>query len=193
MRRPVKDFVAFAFASVLCGYAAWSGQQYVAIASLIAVLCVLYKKTLSRTAEIGLGLLGRTTRAKYGDFEMQVDRMVLSSLVTSTSIPDWAKEFLSEMGARHLGLLLTLSKTERLRISPAVIRSLRELRDLGLVEHDQDTIGESEYAWLSGAGRDLVAVLSSSSVLERSATEVAVKSSHPSTDAMSRPTQSDKS
>jgi hypothetical protein len=160
MNRPIKDFVAFVFASVLCGYAVWAGLQSVAIASMLAVLCVLYKPTASRAAEIGLGLLGRTSRAKYGDFEMEVERMVLGPLVQSPSVPMWAKALLSDMGAKHLGLLLALSKSDRIRINSAVVGSLRELRNIGLVEHDQGSLAGSEWVWLSSAGRDLVNALS---------------------------------
>ena len=172
MKRPVKDFVAFAFASLVCGYAVWAKLQSVAIASMLVALCVLYKPTVSRAAEIGLGLLGRTSRAKYGDFEMEVERMVLGPLVQSSSIPAWAKGLLSEMGARHLGLLLALSKSDRIRINRAVIGSIRELRNLGLVEHDQDSLAASEWAWLSSAGRDLINALTGDARLDAGGTTI---------------------
>ena len=187
MKRPIKDFVAFAFAAAVCGYAVWSGLQSVAIASMIIALCVLYKPTASRAAEIGFGLLGRTSRAKYGDFEMEMERMVLGPLVQSPSIPVWAKGLLSEMGARHLGLLLALSKAERIRINPAVIGSLRELRNLGLIEHDDAVLAKSEFVWLSSAGRDLSNALSGETPLDsntRIAAEHGVLGNSPSKQAL---------
>lgn len=166
MKRPLKDFVAFTLAAVVCGYAVRFGLQSVAIASMVVALCVLYKPTASRAADIGIGLLGRTSRAKYGDFEMEVERMVLGPLVESPNIPVWAKGLLSEMGARHLGLLLALAKSERVRVNPAVIGSLRELRNLGLIEHDRDSLAGSEFVWLTSAGRDLKSALSGHAPLD---------------------------
>jgi hypothetical protein len=130
MNRPIKDFVAFLFASIVCGYAVWAGLQSVAVAGMLAALCVLYKPTVSRAAEIAFSLLGRTSRAKYGDFEMEVDRMVLGPLVQSPSIPVWAKGLLSEMGARHLGLLLALSNQI---VSGSIRQSLAVFANCGIL------------------------------------------------------------
>ena len=159
MKRPIKDFVAFVFVSAVCSYAIWSGLQSVAIMSMIFAFCILYKPTISRAAEISLNLLGRTSRAKYGSFEMEVEQIMLGTLIQSPNVPNWVKALLSEMSSRHLGLLLALSKAERIRINHAVIGSLRDLRSLGLLEHDQSSMSKSEFAWLSAAGHDLVKAL----------------------------------
>lgn len=157
--RPAKDYVAFLCGVAVCGLGIYQGLQLVGIAGLVTVLCVLYKPVLSRGANIALALLGRASRAKYRDFEMDVSRTSLSVIADLPDLPPWARGVLSAMEPGHLGLLLAVSKAERMPISGGTQQSLRDLRNLGLIEHDRQSLSGSSYVWLNSAGRDLLAAI----------------------------------
>lgn len=159
MNRPAKDYVAFLCGVAVCGLGIYQGLQIVGIAGLLTVLCVLYKRTISRGAEAAITLLGRASRAKYRDFEVDVGRTSVGALVDLPHLPPWARGVLSAMEPRHLGLLLAVSKAERMPLSTGTEQSMRDLRNLGLIEHDQHSLGGSSYVWVSSAGRDLLATI----------------------------------
>jgi hypothetical protein len=138
MRKP-KDILAFVLSAVLCGYATWRNLQLVAVAGFVGALCVVYKSTVARAAEIMLDLLGRLTQAKCGDFEVQVGRDSIGG-VLGADAPAWVRTVLGSMTSNHVGLVLAIRKSGSLKVTGGVLKGLRELRSLGLIEHDGSTL-----------------------------------------------------
>jgi hypothetical protein len=155
MTRPPKDILAFLLSAALCGYATWRNLQFVAIAGFIGVLCVVYKPTVVRAAEILLELLGRLTQAKYGGFEVQVGRESVGEIL-SADAPAWVRSVLGSMTSSHVGLVLAIDKSGSLRVTGGVLKALRGLRGLGLIEHDGPTLAGSSHVQLTALGKDVV-------------------------------------
>lgn len=154
MRRPAKDFYAFALSVGLCGFAVWKELQWVAVAAFVAALCVTYKPTVVRLLNIVLQILGRVTRAKVGDLEIQVGGEVVGRLLAADA-PFGMQSVVSAMGASHVGFMLAIEKSGKIKVTGGILKWLRELRNLGLIEHDEPEIGTSSQVWLSEFGRSV--------------------------------------
>ena len=158
MKRRPKDILAFLLSGVLCGYATWRNLQFVAIVAFVGALCVVYKPTVVRAAEIALDLLGRITQAKYADLEFHVGRDAIGG-VLGADAPAWMRAVLSSMTSNHVGLVLAVHKSGDLKVTGGLLKGLRELRSLGLIEHDGPTLGGANQVHLTALGEDVVSHL----------------------------------
>lgn len=74
----------------------------------------------------------------------------------------WVKILSARLEPSQIGLLIRLNNNEKYKFPRALIASLRKLREAGLVEHDADTMENSEYVWLTALGEEFADHLKSS-------------------------------
>lgn len=60
------------------------------------------------------------------------------------------------MTSNHVGLVLAVHKSGALKVTGGVLKGLRELRALGLIEHDGSTLAGSGHVRLTALGDDVV-------------------------------------
>ncbi|MCK9386427.1 MAG: hypothetical protein M0Q15_17595 [Nevskia sp.] len=155
----MKTFLAFVICIATCGYAAYRGLQWLAMAALFGALCVLYKQWLSRAFATALDLLKNTTEAKLGALEIRTEKRITELAIRLDRTPVWVNAVLSQLSSEEVGLLLSVTRQRTYTPSAATKKHLRSLRDRGLIEHDKSTLEDSSVVWSTSLGQELTNAL----------------------------------
>ena len=85
-----------------------------------------------------------------------------SKLTVSQSA--WMNVILSKLEPEHLGLLLTIQKDGKHSPINASKEKLRDLRALGLLKHNTDSMEKSTEVWLTDLGNEIATTLTTKSL-----------------------------
>lgn len=139
----------------------FQGLQFFAVICLLIAAGLYYKHVGQRLVEVAIDATKRTQSAKVGGVELTIGQSGFELDQFFGTAPDWVKTTLTGLEPGHIGLLILLGKSEKIAITPALEKSLRELRARGLVLHEMPTLGASSTAWLSQTGRQVVDCIAS--------------------------------
>jgi len=134
----------------------FQGLQFFAVVCLLIAAGLYYKHIGQRLVEVAIDATKRTQSAKVGGVELTIGQSGFELDQFFGTVPDWGKTTITGLESGHIGLLILLGKSEKITITPALERSLRELRARGLVLHEMPTLAASSTAWLSQTGRQVV-------------------------------------
>jgi hypothetical protein len=156
----IRNILSFIILVILCAYAAWKEMQTLATVCIFLILCILYIELVNKAFNIVFSLAKQTKQAKFRNFEFQltdINKQVIMDCIE----PDkkWAKAIISDLNATHIALLLAIHKEGSLKCSDQIKNNLRDLRDKGLLEHDKDSIKNSDIVWLSDLGNELAGTI----------------------------------
>ena len=154
-----KKVIAFIIVFVLCGYSAWKGMQTLAIVSIALLFCILYMDQVKQAVKIAFALAKQTKQAKFKDFEINLTdpfRQIILDCVP----PDkqWAKAIVSDFTSAHIALLIAINKAGTFKCAEAIKSGLRDLRDKGLLDHNNDSMAKADIVWLTELGKELVLI-----------------------------------
>jgi hypothetical protein len=154
-----KKIIAFIIVFILCGYSAWKGMQTLAIVSIALLFCILYMDQVKQAVKIGLALAKQTKQAKFKDFEINLAdpfRQVIIDCIPPDKL--WAKAIVSDFTSAHIALLIAINKAGTFRVAEPIKSGLRDLRDKGLLDHNNDSIKNADTVWLTELGKELVLI-----------------------------------
>ena len=154
-----KKVIAFIIVLILCGYSAWKGMQTLAIVSITLLFCILYMDQVKEAVKIGFALAKKTKQAKFKDFEINLTEP-FRQVILDCIPPDkqWAKAIVSDFTPAHIALLIAINKAGIFKCAAAIKGGLRDLRDKGLLDHDNDSISNADTVWLTELGKELVLI-----------------------------------
>lgn len=155
LRRYVPPLIALALAVL----GVFQGLQFFAVICLLMAAGLYYKHIASRLVEVAIDATKRTQSAKVGSVELTIGQSGLELDQFFETAPAWMKSTLTGLEPGHIGLLVLLGQSEKIAITPALEKSLRELRARGLVLHEMPTLAASSTAWLSQTGRHVVELI----------------------------------
>lgn len=136
-------------------------MQILAVGSLVALIAVVYGDTTRRATVMALDLMTKTG-AKYGPFEIQLEKRMNDFSKQMEHAPDWAQLTASKLDSGHIGLVLFLNKHGEYKLpSSSRLRDrMRELRECGLISHDAQSLKEASYVRLTEFGADFAKEIS---------------------------------
>jgi hypothetical protein len=156
--RTKKTFTAILL-MVVIGCAIWQKLQVVAVASLVGLIALLYEGHAHGALDVCLELLSNAKQARYGDFEIQIEKRLkdFSDLAVKRSVG--IQVLLSQLDGQHVSLLLAIAKSGHYSPPETVKDKLRQLRNQGLLCHNATSMREANDVWLSPLGDELARVL----------------------------------
>lgn len=145
---------------IVLGLAIYRSMQFLAIASLVATLVIVFENHARQLYQLGVEMIGNARHAKLGQFEISLrDGSPLDASVFLTA-PPWVKVALPTLTSSEVGLLVELSMREGgFAVTDALKRQLRNLRNAGLLDHNKETLEESTEVSLTQAGSEIAAWL----------------------------------
>jgi hypothetical protein len=155
--RTIKKIVAALVLIALCSYSTWKGMQTLSIVALILFLCTLYSNKVIILYDLFLSLARHAKQAKFGNLEVSIgDSFKQAVLDNINSNKEWVKAIVSDLTPTHLTILLAINLAGEYHCGHHIKNTLRELRAKGLIEHNKDTLENSDIVWLTDIGRELV-------------------------------------
>ena len=145
----------------LCVYATWKSMQTLAIVATFLFLSSLYTHQVKRLLEIFFVLVKQTKQAKFGNLEVNLkDNPLKQTVLDNLSIEkEWIRVIVSDLTPTHISLLLAINKVGRFQFNYQMINTLRDLRDKGLIQHNDVTIAGSNTVWLTEIGNEVVNII----------------------------------
>jgi hypothetical protein len=140
-------------------YATWQKLQIVAIVSIILLIGVLYKNLARKAIDIIFSLTKNTKQAKFGQLEINIEKKLAEYSKSAVTQSVWMNVILSKLDPEHLGLLLTIQKDGKHTAIKASKSKLRDLRALGLLRHNNETMEASTEVWLTELGNEIATTL----------------------------------
>ena len=146
---------------LLCAYATWKCMQTLAIVAILLFLASLYTHHVKKLLDIFFILVKQTRQAKFGNLEVNLKDDPLKQAIFENLGIDraWAKAIISDLTPTHIGLLLAINKAGHFHCSNQIKNTLRDLRAKGLLQHNKETIADSDTLWLTDIGNDLVNII----------------------------------
>jgi|GEM_PF-6904477 len=145
----------------LCAYSTWKNMQTLAIVAICLFLASLYTYHIKKLLDIFFILVKQTKQAKLGNLEVNLRDDPLKQAISENLGIDkaWAKAIISDLTPTHIGLLLAINKAGHFQCSNQIKNTLRDLRAKGLLQHNAETIADSDTVWLTDIGNDLVNII----------------------------------
>jgi hypothetical protein len=167
--KDIRHVAAFVASMIICGVAIWREMQILAIFAFLMSFLTVYRRHAKLVFDLGLSLLGRTTRAKLGDLELQIDDKVINLTERLERKAGDLRMLVDGLNGDHIGWLINIHKVGKYEPSDAIKEKLRPLRNRGLLVHDSNSMHEAKYVWLTALGEELATVLlTTSPELDRS-------------------------
>ena len=158
----IKRIAALAILLVLGAYSIYSGMQTMAVGCMCLFIALMYKEKSKKVFDTVVELLATTKQAKWGNLEVILEKKLDAIGATSGSMARkvaWAQAILSTLTAKEIGLLLSISKVERFDAVVGIMGGLRNLREVGLIQHNEPTMAGSTQVWLTDLGKELTEML----------------------------------
>jgi hypothetical protein len=146
------------FVAATC-YAMYKELQAVAIAAMVGVLLTFGWRQIKLLRDALIPMVASAKRAKISGFEVELRDPTSEISKVLTTQPSWVRYVLSELQPKNLGVLFLLKDKGKYVFPGALRDSLTPLRNAGLVEHNAEALRDSNTAWLSPLGADLVSRL----------------------------------
>ena len=160
MLSKIKDAGIFLLLLAIVAYAMYRSEQTIAGIALILLAVTSYKNMVKPFVARAEAFARRLDYAKFRDVELRADRQAaeLERLdgLQLTLIQD---SILRNLEPDLYGVLVNLNATNITRLDRSHIEHFRQLRDYGLLAHDQPRLRDSETIWLTPLGRQVAEVL----------------------------------
>jgi hypothetical protein len=155
----VKTAFALVILILLCTYATWQRMEMLAIASMVALLAIIYRTQTRRALHLLFTLIGGTKQAKLGALEVNVDPLFQTYDSLIAELPPWMQIMLKNITPDEIGILLSIYRVDRYSPSPALMHYMRHLRDRHLIAHDGPTLSASKQVWVTDVGHQIAEAL----------------------------------
>lgn len=142
---------------VLCSYSTWKGMQTLSIVALILFLFILYSNKATILFNLFLSLAKQAKQAKFGNLEVSIgDSLKQAVLDNLKSDKEWVRAIVSDLTPTHFTILLAINLAGQYHCAHYLKNTMRELRAKGLIDHNKDTMENSDIVWLTKIGSELV-------------------------------------
>lgn len=152
----MKRIFGVIFSILIMGIAMYREMQFLAIGCFTISIFLIYRNRAIELYKLGIDTIGNAHHAKLGRFEISLRDGTTLGVEDLASAPSWIKVSLPNFTSFDISNLIEVSKHEDgLNIVDPLRHSYRQLRNAGLVRHDEDTLGNSERVWVTRTGTEI--------------------------------------